>query len=85
MRLYEDILSDANDFGLKIIFHGATLPRGWEVMYPNYAGSEAVLASEMLYFSEDVRKQEAFLQHFILSSEIRSEVWSLAELSSINI
>lgn len=60
MRLYEDILSDANDFGLKIIFHGATLPRGWEVMYPNYAGSEAVLASEMLYFSEDVRKQEAF-------------------------
>lgn len=60
MRLYEDILSDANDFGLKIIFHGATLPRGWEVMYPNYAGSEAVLASEMLYFSEDIRKQEAF-------------------------
>jgi len=60
MRLYEDILSDANDFALTIIFHGATLPRGWEVMYPNYAGSEAVLASEMLYFSEDVRKQEAF-------------------------
>jgi len=60
MRLYEDILSDANDFGLTIIFHGTTLPRGWEVMYPNYAGSEAVLASEMLYFSEDIRRQEAF-------------------------
>lgn len=60
MRLYEDILSDANDYGLMIIFHGCTLPRGWERMYPNYVGSEAVLASEMLIFSENVRKDEAF-------------------------
>lgn len=60
MRLYEDILSDANDYGLMIIFHGCTLPRGWERMYPNFVGSEAVLASEMLIFSEDVRKDEAF-------------------------
>jgi len=75
MRLYEDILSDANDFGLKIIFHGATLPRGWEVMYPNYAGSEAVLASEMLYFSEDVRKQEAFFA--TLHPFIRNAVGSM--------
>ncbi|KQT22534.1 alpha-glucosidase [Chryseobacterium sp. Leaf405] len=75
MRLYEDILSDANDFGLFIIFHGATLPRGWEVMYPNYAGSEAVLASEMLYFSEDVRKQEAFFA--TLHPFIRNTVGSM--------
>ncbi|MFT4168905.1 MAG: glycoside hydrolase family 97 catalytic domain-containing protein [Dysgonomonas sp.] len=60
MKLYEDILSDANDYGLMIIFHGCTLPRGWERMYPNYVGSEAVLASEMLIFSEDIRKNEAF-------------------------
>ncbi len=60
MRLYEDILSDANDYGLMIIFHGCTLPRGWERMYPNYVGSEAVLASEMLIFSQDVRNNEAF-------------------------
>lgn len=60
MRLYEDILSDANDYGLMIIFHGTTIPRGWEVMYPNYAGSEAVLASEMLIFSKQVRESEAF-------------------------
>ncbi|HCO68439.1 MAG TPA: alpha-glucosidase, partial [Dysgonomonas sp.] len=59
MRLYEDILSDANDYGLMIIFHGCTLPRGWERIYPNYVGSEAVLASEMLIFSEDVRKNES--------------------------
>ena len=45
MRLYEAILSDADDHGLMVIFHGCTLPRGWERMYPNYAGSEAVLAS----------------------------------------
>lgn len=75
MHLYEDILSDANDFGLMIIFHGATLPRGWEVMYPNYAGSEAVLASEMLYFSEDVRKQEAFFA--TLHPFIRNTVGSM--------
>lgn len=60
MRMYEDILSDANDYELMVVFHGATLPRGWERMFPNYAGSEAVLASEMLVFSEDVRKKEAF-------------------------
>ncbi|KAA0129563.1 glycoside hydrolase family 97 protein [Chryseobacterium sp. SN22] len=75
MKLYEDILSDANDFGLNIIFHGATLPRGWEIMYPNYAGSEAVLASEMLYFSEDVRKQEAFFAS--LHPFIRNTVGSM--------
>ena len=58
--LYENILSDANDYGLMIIFHGATLPRGWERMYPNFVGSEAVLASEMLIFSQGVRESEAF-------------------------
>src|SRR5690606_19501726 len=52
MRLYEDILSDANDYGLMIIFHGTTLPRGWERMYPNFVGGEAVMASEMLVFNE---------------------------------
>lgn len=53
MRLYEAILTDANDFGIMVIFHGCTLPRGWEKMFPNYIGSEAVLASENLIFSQD--------------------------------
>lgn len=26
MKLYEDILSDANDYGLEVIFHGCTMP-----------------------------------------------------------
>jgi hypothetical protein len=60
MRVYEDILSDANDYGLMVNFHGATLPRGWERMYPNFVGCEAVLASEMLVFNQDTRQKEAF-------------------------
>jgi len=60
MKLYEDILSDANDFGILCIFHGCTLPRGWERMYPNYASSEAVLASENLHFSQGSCDNEAF-------------------------
>ncbi len=60
MRLYEDILSDANDYGLQVIFHGCTLPRGWERMYPNYVASEAALASENVYFTEHHARQEGF-------------------------
>lgn len=51
-RLYEQVMSDADDHGLMTIFHGCTIPRGWERMYPNYVGSEAVLASENHHFSQ---------------------------------
>lgn len=60
LRLYEEILSDADDHGLMVIFHGCTLPRGWERMYPNYVGSEVVLASENLVFSQHFCDNEAF-------------------------
>lgn len=75
MSLYEDILSDANDYGLMIVFHGCTLPRGWERMYPNYVGSEAVIASEMLIFSQDVREKEAF--YATLHPFVRNTVGSM--------
>ena len=68
IRLYEAILSDADDNGLMAIFHGCTLPRGWERMYPNYAGSEAVRASENLIFGQyecDQEAQAATLHPFI--------------------
>ncbi|MEL1256143.1 glycoside hydrolase family 97 catalytic domain-containing protein [Flavobacterium sp. DGU38] len=52
MKLYHDILTDAAEFGLNINFHGTTLPRGWERMYPNFMTSEAVLASENLVFQQ---------------------------------
>ena len=60
MKLYEDILADGNRHGLQVIFHGCTLPRGWERMYPNYVASEAFLASENVFFSEHHAKQEGF-------------------------
>ena len=59
MQLYEDILTDANEFGIQCIFHGCTLPRGWERMYPNYGASEAVLASENLHFGQGACDAEA--------------------------
>ena len=59
MQLYEDILTDANDFGIQVIFHGCTLPRGWERMYPNFVAAEAVLASENLHFGQGACDAEA--------------------------
>ena len=60
MQLYEDILCDANRYGLQVIFHGCTIPRGWERMYPNYVASEAALASENLYFTQHHCDKEGF-------------------------
>lgn len=75
MQLYEDILADANDYGLLVIFHGCTLPRGWERMYPNYVASEAVLASENLHFSQGSCDNEAF--NATLHPFIRNTVGSM--------
>lgn len=75
MRLYEEILSDADDHGLMVIFHGCTLPRGWERMYPNYVGSEAVLASENLVFNQHFCDAEAF--NATLHPFIRNAVGSM--------
>lgn len=60
MRLYEDILSDANRYGLQVVFHGCTIPRGWEQMYPNFVASEAVLASENVFFNEQAANRQPF-------------------------
>ena len=60
MQLYEDILTGANRYGLQVVFHGCTMPRGWEKMYPNFVASEAVLASENLFFGEAATIREGF-------------------------
>ncbi|MGL5272058.1 MAG: glycoside hydrolase family 97 catalytic domain-containing protein, partial [Phocaeicola sp.] len=75
MQLYEDILADANEYGILVIFHGCTLPRGWERMYPNFAASEAVLASENLHFSQGSCDAEAF--NACLHPFIRNAVGSM--------
>lgn len=72
MRLYEDILSDAADYGIDVVFHGCTLPRGWERMYPNFVGAEAVLASENLVFGQEFCDLEAF--HATLHPFIRNSL-----------
>lgn len=59
MQLYYDILFDAMKHGIKVIFHGCTLPRGWEYIFPNYVASEAVRASENLRFSQGECDREA--------------------------
>ena len=75
MQLYEDILTDANDFGIQVIFHGCTLPRGWERMYPNFVAAEAVLASENLHFGQGACDAEAF--NACLHPFIRNAVGSM--------
>lgn len=75
MQLYEDILTDANDFGIQVIFHGCTLPRGWERMYPNYVASEAVLASENLHFGQGACDAEA--RNACIHTFIRNTVGSM--------
>lgn len=58
MQYYEDILKDANDFGLSVNFHGTTLPRGWERIYPNFVTDESVKGMEFITFGQpDADKQ----------------------------
>lgn len=52
MRLYDEILRDADRYGLYVNFHGTTLPRGWDVMYPNFATGEAVMGMEYVTFDQ---------------------------------
>ncbi|NDV81447.1 glycoside hydrolase family 97 protein [Bacteroides sp. 51] len=60
MKLYEDILTDANEYGISVNFHGTTTPRGWERMYPNHITSEAALVSENLVFNQYWTDREAY-------------------------
>jgi hypothetical protein len=52
MQYYQDILTDANKYGLIVNFHGTTLPRGWERMYPNFVTCEAVKGMEFVTFEQ---------------------------------
>lgn len=65
MELYRDILMDAADHDIMVIFHGCTLPRGWEMMFANYVASEAVRASENLHFGQNECDREAMDATFL--------------------
>ncbi|PWT97058.1 MAG: alpha-glucosidase, partial [Bacteroidetes bacterium] len=48
IQLYQDILKDAADQKIMVVFHGCTIPRGWARTYPNLVAMEAVRGAEQL-------------------------------------
>jgi hypothetical protein len=59
MQYYQDIFTDAADFGLAVNCHGATIPRGWQRMYPNLLTMEAIKGFEFVTFEQQYADQEA--------------------------
>lgn len=52
MAVYDGILRDAAKHNLGVNFHGATIPRGWDRMYPNFVTCEAVRGMEFCTFEQ---------------------------------
>lgn len=72
IRFYEDLLRDANRYGLGVNLHGATLPRGWERMYPNLLTAESVLGME--HDMDDARNERARPSHIAMLIYTRNVV-----------
>ena len=72
MRLYADILRDANEAGLLVVFHGTTLPRGWQRMYPAFANAEAVMGQEFCRGEQD--KENGRPRHAAILPFVRNAV-----------
>jgi len=47
---YIDILEDAADYKIMVVFHGSTIPRGWERTHPNLMSMESVRGAEFYTF-----------------------------------
>ena len=73
--LFGRYLEDTLQFRSYYSYFSPMLPRGWERMYPNFASSEAVLASENLHFSQGSCDHEAF--NATLHPFIRNTVGSM--------
>lgn len=52
MAYYQDIISDAANYGLVVNCHGSTLPRGWQRTYPNLVSMEAIKGFEFVTFDQ---------------------------------
>jgi len=50
---YLALAADAYDAGLMVNFHGSTIPRGWEVRFPNIMTMEGVRGAEQYSFEEN--------------------------------
>lgn len=49
---YQDIISDAANYGLVVNCHGSTLPRGLQRTYPNLVSMEAIKGFEFVTFEQ---------------------------------
>ncbi len=65
MQYYQDILKDAADNQLMVLFHGCTLPRGWDRTYPNLMSMEGVRGAEQYW--DTVFAENAQTHHTILA------------------
>jgi Glycoside hydrolase 97/Glycosyl-hydrolase 97 N-terminal/Glycosyl-hydrolase 97 C-terminal, oligomerisation len=72
MRFYDGLLRDAARYGLSLNFHGTTLPRGWERMYPNFVTNEAVMGMEFVTFEQ--RNADLEAQHASVLPYVRNVV-----------
>lgn len=61
IKLYHEILRDAEEFQILCNFHGCTIPRGWRRTYPHMLTLEAVRGAEC--YSFDRRYPEAAPWH----------------------
>jgi hypothetical protein len=59
MALYDGVLRDAAKHGIACNFHGATIPRGWDRMYPNFVTCEAVRGMEFCTFEQSNADRQA--------------------------
>lgn len=64
MNYYQDILKDAANEQIMVLFHGCTLPRGWERTYPNLMTMEGVRGAEQYW--DSVFAENAQTHHTIL-------------------
>lgn len=71
-RMYEDLLRDANAYGLAVNLHGSALPRGWDRMFPNMLSAEAVMGMEHAMEESDFEKKRA--QHIVMLAYTRNVV-----------
>lgn len=58
INYYHDLLEDTAPFGLLMNFHGATLPRGWQRLYPHLMTVEAIRGFEFVTFEQDFADRE---------------------------
>jgi alpha-glucosidase len=59
IQYYIDILEDAAKYKLLVNFHGATLPRGWQITYPHLVTAEAIYGMEMVTFDQRAADKQA--------------------------